>query len=222
MFFNASLAQANLITKTNFDTTVSSLDGKIAENKTKNMSIEDKLKKLKTFDSSYFIGKSHFGEDGTQNYLVFEPISRYFKVITNTDYVSAWKSIGLSAESVKPPTTSNNSLTPALSYYGTKTRVKFVESSLKQPKISYIHGKVVNIYIVYELGASSSHNKDPTLKNCLFGAVTLTKNPNINKYGYSGYGIRFDRTSSFSFSGDGFGHNVLIFGVDMSFSARHW
>ena len=155
------------------------------------------LKNLKTFDSSYFIGKSHFEEDGTQNYLVFQPINRYFKVIANTDYVSSWKSKGLSAETIKPPTTSDNSLTPALSYYGTKTRVKFTGSCLKQPKISYTHGKVVNIYIVYELGASSSHNNDPTLKNCLFGAVTLTKNADIDKYGYSGYGIGSDRRSSF-------------------------
>ena len=65
---------------------------------------------------------------------------------------------------------------------------------LKTTKNSYTHGKVVNIYIVYELGASSSHVNDPTLKNCLFGAVTLfNKNADINKYGYSGYGIRFDR-----------------------------
>ena len=45
---------------------------------------------------------------------------RYFKMITNTDYISSWKYKGLSAESVKSPTTSDNSLTPALSYYGTK------------------------------------------------------------------------------------------------------
>ena len=41
--------------------------------------------------------------------------------------------------------------------------------------MSYTHGAILNIYIAYELGASSSHNNDPTLKNCLFGAVTLTK-----------------------------------------------
>ena len=76
------------------------------------------------------------------------------------------------------------------------------------------------IYIVYELGASSSHNNDSTLKNCLFGAVTLTKNADIDKYGYSGYGIGFDRRSRFSFPGGGFGQNVLIFGVDMSSSAH--
>ena len=63
----------------------------------------------------------------------------------------------------------------------------------KQSKISYTHGKVVNIYIVHELGASSSHVNDSTLKNCLFGAVTLTKNTDIDRYGYSGYGIGFDR-----------------------------
>ena len=76
---------------------------------------------------------------------------------------------------LKTPTTSDNSLTPELSYYGTKTRVKFTGNCLKQSKISYTHGKIVNIYIVYELGASSSHVNDYKLKNCLFGAVTLTK-----------------------------------------------
>ena len=163
------------------------------------------MNKLKTFDSSYFIGKSHFEEDGTQNYLVFQPLNKYFKVIANTDYAPSWKSKGLSAKTIKPPTTSNNSLTPVVSYYGTKTRVKFIGSCLKQPKISCTHGKVVNIYIVYELGASSSHNNDPTLKNCLFGAVTLTKNADIDKYEYSGYGIGFDRETVFSFPICGFG-----------------
>ena len=48
----------------------------------------------------------------------------------------------------------------------------------------------------------------------------MTKNADIDKYGYSGYGIGFDRRSSFSFPGGGFGQNVLIFGVDMSFPAH--
>ena len=78
----------------------------------------------------------------------------------------------------------------------------------------------MNIYIVYELGVSTSNNNEPTLKNFLFGAVTLTKNTDIDKYGYSGYGIGFDRRSSFSFPGGGFGQNVLIFREDMSSSAH--
>ena len=84
-----------------------------------------------------------------------------------------------------------------LNYYGNKAGVKFTGSCLKQSNISYNHGKVVNIYIAYELGASSSHNNDPTLKNCLYGAVTLTKNPDIDKCGYSGYGIGFDQVFHF-------------------------
>ena len=74
------------------------------------------------------------------------------------------------------------------------------------------------MYIVYELDASSSNDNDPTLKNSLFGSVTLTKNKDIEKYGYSGYGTGFDRRGRFSFPGGGFGQNVIIFGVDMSSS----
>ena len=126
--FNARLAQANLVTKTGFNNSASSLESKIAANKTKNDSIENKFKKLKTFDSHCFIGKTHFEEDGAQNYLVFQPPNKCFKVITSIDYVSSWKSKGLSAETIKPPSTFGNSLTPALSYYGIETRVKFTEA----------------------------------------------------------------------------------------------
>ena len=97
------------------------------------MLVENVLNKLKTFDPSYFIGKSHF-EDGTQNYLVFQPIYRYFKAFSITqylEYVSEWKSKGLSNESIKAISTSDNSLNTTLSYYGTKIRVKFTGGCLK-------------------------------------------------------------------------------------------
>ena len=79
--FNARLAQANLITKTDFDAKLSSLNRKITSNKTKHVLVENELKKLKAFDWSYLIGKSHFEEDGVQNYLVFQPLN---KVIAST------------------------------------------------------------------------------------------------------------------------------------------
>ena len=66
--FNARLAQANLITKTDFDAKLLRITRKITENKTENLLVKNELNKLKTFDSSYFIGKSHLEEDGTQNY----------------------------------------------------------------------------------------------------------------------------------------------------------
>ena len=119
--------------------------------------------KLKTFDSSDFIGKSHFEEDGTQNYLVFQPINRYFKVIANTLYISSWKSEGLSDETIKPSVTSDNSFTPLIDYLANKIRLKFSGSHSKQPNLQYTDETIVNIYI-YELGVSGSNNNDPTLK----------------------------------------------------------
>ena len=117
--------------------------------------------------------------------------------INNSDYILSWKSKGLSAKTINPPT---NSFSPSVNYVGNKIRVKFNGSCLKQTnKLTYTHKTIGNIYIVYELGAFSSNNNDPTLKNCLFGAVTLTKNTDIDKYKYSGYGIGFDRRSSFHF-----------------------
>ena len=112
-------------------------------------------------------------------------------------------------KNIDPP---NTILSPLIDYVGKKIRVKLTGSCLKQSnKLTYTYEKIVNIYIVYELGAYSSHVNDPTLKNCLFGAVTLTKNADIDKQGYSGYGTGFDRRGSFSFPSGGFGQNVLIF-----------
>ena len=102
----------------------------------------------------------------------------------------SWKSKGISPESIKPPTASDNSLTPTLNYYDDfKVRVKFTRSCLKQPKFTYTHKTIVYIYIVYELDASTSNDNDPILKNCLFSAVTLTKNVDMETYGYTGYGL---------------------------------
>ena len=85
--------------------------------------------------------------------------------------------------------------------------------------ISYTYSTKVNIYIIYELGASGSHDKDPILRNCLLGSVTLIKNADIDKYEYSGYGIGFDRRSSFSVPNGQLAQNVITAGVDISFSS---
>ena len=116
-------------------------------------------------------------------------------------------------------TASNYTITPELSYYGTKTRVKFNGSCLKQDKVTYNHGAVVNIYIVYEISKNYSISSYPTLENCLFGAVRLTKNADIDQYKYSGYGIGFDRKGELSF-GNGYGRNCIILGADMSSSSN--
>ena len=159
--FDSKLAQANVITKRNFD-------AKIIE-------VKNNIKKLQTFNSGWFRGKNYFDEDGTQNYLVFLPIIRYLRLITNTIYISSWKSKGLSDETVTPYATSDNSLTPWIDYYGTKIRLQFNKSCLKQPiKITYDYAHRVNVYIVYKLGASSSNDNDPTLsfnKKCRYWKI---------------------------------------------------
>ena len=110
----------------------------------------------------------------------------------------------MSDEVIKPPATPDNGLASALNYVGTKTRVKFDGSCLRQDKITFNHGKIVNI----------------TLENCLFGAVKITKNADIDQYKCSGYGIGLDSRGTFLFPSGKFAENVIIFGVDMSSSVH--
>ena len=91
---------------------------------------------------------------------------------------------------------------------------------MKQDKVTFNQRKVVNIYTVHEISKSINICDYPTLEFCLFGAVTLTKNADIGRYKYSGYGNGFDRHGSFSFPGTGLGRNVIIFEVDMSSSMK--
>ena len=130
---------------------------------------------------------------------------KYFKRLSNTDYVLEWKFKGLSDESVKSPSAANNFLDHSLDYFGDKIRVKFNGSCLKEGKITYNHGKIVNIYIVYEISKNCNVNGYPTLENSLFGAVSLTKHVHIDRYKYSGVG--FDRK--------GFLHIVAVEPLEM-------
>ena len=98
-----------MVTKIDFDDKLSNLNRKITSNKTKHVIFENQLKKLKTFDSGYFIIKNYFEEDGTQNYLVFQPMHRYVK-ITNKNYIPSWKSKGLSDETITSYATSDKVL----------------------------------------------------------------------------------------------------------------
>ena len=106
----------------------------------------------------------------------------------------------MSDEKVNSIKTPNHSITPNLDYYGTKTRVEFNGSCLKQDSVTFNRGKVVNIYIVCEISKSINISDYPTLENWLFGAVSLTKNADINKYKYSGYWDWISLVLTFSIS----------------------
>ena len=140
---NKILDISGLATKTdltNLSNTMSDISTLVTKSdcNTKITKVENNIKKLQTFDLSCFMGKNYFDEDSTQSYLVLQPIFRYFKI--------NGLSKRLSAEGIKPTSTSDNSLKPTPSYYlASRIRVKFTESCLKQDKITFNHGKVVNI-----------------------------------------------------------------------------
>ena len=79
-----------------------------------------------------------------------------------------------------------------------KIRIKFDGSFLNRFPPTILYGNIVNIYIAYEITNDYKDINYPTLENCLFGSVKLPKNTDIDKYGYSGCGIGFNRETSFS------------------------
>ena len=138
----ARLTQANLVTKTNFDDKLKNLNKKFPSDQTKHLIVANEFKKLETFDSIYFRDKSHFEDDGTQNYLAFQTTQKYLKRVksSNKDHILSRKSKELSDESIKSPSTSNNILDL---YVRTKTSVELKGICLKQDNISFNHGEIV-------------------------------------------------------------------------------
>ena len=130
--------------------------------------------------------------------------------------ISSWKSKGLSNEKISSVTTSDDRVSK-LVYHNARIRVKFNEDLSKKNKLIYNHGPIVNICIVYIL-IHTTEDSSVTLQDCLFGTVKLTKNADIDKYKYSGYGIGFDSRGHFTHPSEGYGKNVIIFGADLSSS----
>ena len=91
---------------------------------------------------------------------------------------------------------------------------------MKQDSVTFNHGKIVNIYIVYEISKSINISYSPKLENFLFGEVSLTKSSDIDKNKYCEYGIEIHRHGSFSSPGIGLGRNIIIFGVNMNHQQR--
>ena len=85
--------------------------------------------------------------------------------IVRGNYICFFKFNGLCDEIINSVTASNYNITPELSHYGTKTKVKFSGSCLKQDRATYNHGPIVNIYIVYEISKKYDISRYPTLEN---------------------------------------------------------
>ena len=127
---------------------------------------------MQKFDSSYFRGKNYFHGNGTQKYLVFQPMYKYFKTFieNNFTFISSWESNGLSNEKIHSTKTPNYDQSSRIVYDNARIQLNFSGDLLKQDKITYSHGAIGSIYVVYRL-APRTNNSDVTLENCLFGAI---------------------------------------------------
>ena len=218
---------SNLVKKTDYDTKIGeienrmiSLNRKIVSNKTKDITIENELKKLKTFDLSYFRGKNYHIRQSKLLYISAN--SKYLKVayVNDITYILSLKSRGLNDVKIDYIKTNNYLLNPRMDHYDmSKIRIKFDGSFLNRFPPTILYGNIVNIYIVYEITSDYKDIIYPTLEHSLFQSAKSTKNADIDKYRYSGYGVGFDRETSFSI-GNEIGKNVIIFGVDMSSSTK--
>ena len=162
-----------------------------------------------------------------QSYLVYNCKISSFRYAANR--ISAWKSAGIfnyfdnSNMNAVGDTRGNK---PNLKIDG-RMHVYLSGSYFKQDKTRIPNNNnAINIYIVYKLDPiASSRDTTFAVQNALFRAMQITKNADTSKYNYKGYGICFDERSEFghTITEGGFAHstdarNVLIFGVDMSFS----
>ena len=61
----------SLVTKTDFDTKLKTVSDRVTKNKSKDLLLDNELKKLKMFDTDYFVGRNYFeGDDGVHNTLL--------------------------------------------------------------------------------------------------------------------------------------------------------
>ena len=167
--FAARLKQANLasktdiasfVRKTDIDNKLSGFNKRINSNKTKNVLVENELKKLKTFDSSLFIGQSYFNDDGSQLYLKFQSIYKTittFSVLKNI--ISKFESKGLLNKKFRPLYTRKKIIYPKLQWNKSRLRLRFEGSCLKQEDTTPITPNNVILETEYSINFSRSKIK---------------------------------------------------------------
>ena len=167
-----------------------------------------------------------------QSYLVYDCKMGSFSFGITSKDISEWKSTGIynySSDSNMNAVANAKSDLPNLKNDG-RMHVHLNGNHFQQNKVIIPNNNnAINIYCVYKLDPiDSSRDTSFTIENALFGAMQITKNAtDSDKNNHKGYGICFDEGSRFSHTvtEDGrthttSGRNVLIFGVDMSFSAH--
>ena len=173
-------------------------------------SVLDELEREASFNRGFYYYNQQF-------YLLFESKSKSFT--RNGGAIHARISTGIHNDSNNTDLFSvnnSNNNSPTLLNKNNRLGVTFNGIYMKQNKLGYALGKIVNLYIVYELKNRRVDNPDFRVQNGFFGALKITKNVNTSHYEYEGYGICFDSESSFNFVDRIDAKNVIIFGVNTS------
>ena len=188
----------SLITKTDFDAKLKNISDKVTNNKSKDLLLDNDLKKLKTL-----VGASAEIE---------------------IKKISKWKSAVIFIYS--DDSSMKGTKLPELKNDG-RMHVYLQGNHFQQNNVIIPNNNnVINIYVVYKLDPiSSTRNTDYTIQNALFGAMKIIKNTDSSKNNYTGYGLCFDEGGEFghtvrqvNFDRTTNAKNVIIFGVDMSSS----
>ena len=228
----------SLITTTDFDAKLKNISDRVTNNKSKDLLLDNELKKLKALVGSS--AKIKFDEVQKENsfnrgffyylqqsYLVYECKMDSFNFTSKK--ISKWKSTGIfiySDDSSMKGIEDTKTKLPELKNDG-RMHVYLQGNHFQQNNVVIPNNNnVINIYAVYKLDPiSSTRNTDYTIQNALFGAMKITKNTDSSKNNYTGYGLCFDEGGEFghtvkegNFDRTTNAKNVIIFGVDMSSS----
>ena len=229
-----------MITKTDFDAKLKNISDRVTNNKSKDLLLDNELKKLKTLvDSTAKIKFDEVQKENSfnrgffyylqQSYLVYDCKMGSFQFTAGK--ISTWKSTGIFnylGNSNMNAVGDSKSVLPELKNDG-RIHVSVSGNHFQQNKVIIPNcNNVINTYCVYKIDPIASTRDDTfTVQNALFGAMEITKNADTSKYNYKRYGICFDEGGTFGHTirEDNFDHttndrNVLIFGANMSFSTH--
>ena len=219
----------SLITKTDFDAKLKNISDRATNNKSKDLLLDNELKKLKALVDSTAKKKSDEAQKENsfnrgffyylqQSYLFYDCKMGSFQFTAGK--ISTWKSTGIFnylGNSNMNAVGDSKSVLPELKNDG-RMHVSLSGNHFQQNKVIIPNNNnVINIYCVYKIDPIASARDDTfTIQNALFGAVEITKNADTSKYNYKEYGICFDEGRTFSKGNINNGRNVLIFDVDES------
>ena len=230
----------SLITKTDFDAKLRNISDRVTNNKSKDLLLDNELKKLKTLvdstakkrfdevqkENSFNRGFFHYLQ---QSYLVYDCKMGSFQFTAGK--ISTWKSTGIFnylGNSNMNAVGDSKSVLPELKNDG-RMHISLSGNHFQQNQVIILNNNnVINIYCVYKIDPIASTRDDTfTVQNVLFGGMEITKNPDTSNYNYKGYGICFDEGGTFGHTirEGNFDHatnarNVLIFGAGKSFSVH--